>query len=132
VVCHDTYEPNETLSAAKAIPVNTAIRAYICSDTDEDYFKFTVASGQNITLDLTNLPADYDLYLYNPANQLIGKSEKSGQTAEKVTYTANMRGDYKVWVHGYGSSHDAANPYTLRAKLEDPHLIYTPLILRRH
>jgi len=130
VVCHDAYEPNETLSAAKAIPANTAIQAYICSETDDDWFKFNVASDQIITIDLTSLPADYDLYLYDPSGQQIGKSEKSGQLSEQILHTTTMRGSYKVWVTGYGSSHDASNPYTLHVQLRNIPKIYTPMILR--
>jgi len=40
--------------------------AYICPEGDEDYFKFWVISGQEITIVMDDMPKPYDLVLYDP------------------------------------------------------------------
>ena len=133
-ICPDTYEPNETFGAAKPIPTGSAIQAYICDASDDDWFQFGVVAGQTITVDLTTLPADYDLDLYDPSQGAAGSSANGGTTAEHISHTATASGAYRVYVFGYNGTHDATSPYTLRVQLSGgpaPKKLYTPIILRR-
>lgn len=60
--------------------MNTDI-GVISSTTDKDWFKFTTTSAQpKVRIDLTNLPADYDLKLYK-GSTLLGTSQNGGTTA---------------------------------------------------
>ena len=114
--CSDTYEANETLATSKLITANTNVIARIGSATDVDWFKFTnTTTLKNIKVTLTNLPADYDLYLYNSAGTLLYKSENGTTTAETVTYNAAPVATYYVKVMGYGGVFNASTCYTLRA-----------------
>lgn len=113
--CTDSYETNNSSSQAKAITANTNITAKISSTSDVDWFKFTTTTAaKNIRIDLTNLPADYDVRLYNPSGTQIGISQNGGTTAEAIIYNNGAAGTYKVKVYGYAGA-NSTSCYTLRA-----------------
>jgi hypothetical protein len=115
--CTDNYEANETRTAGKTIAVNTNITAKISSATDKDYFKFTnTTATKNIKIDLTNLPADYDVRLYRGATQ-VGISQNASTSAEQIKYNNGTVTTYYVYVYGYNGVFNANSCYTLRASL---------------
>lgn len=61
--CSDSLEPNETISTAMEIDLNSSISSYICSANDVDWYKVPVNGSGTLTIDLTSLPNDYDLIL---------------------------------------------------------------------
>jgi len=118
----DGYEPNDSFAAAYG-PISTGISycaAYICPSHDEDWFKFSVTSGQQITVDLYSLPADFDLYLYDPSGSLLGQSTNSGTTEEQIVHTASMTGDYRAYIYGYGGAYSDEDDYCLLVTLSAP------------
>jgi hypothetical protein len=116
--CTDTYESNNTTGTAKTIVVNTNINALISTSTDKDWFKFTTTSAnKNIRIDLTNLPADYDVKLYNPSGTQIAVSQNTGTTAEFIVYNNGAVGTYKIQVYGYAGAFSATACYTVRASI---------------
>ncbi len=115
--CGDSaYEPNESFSQAAAISPGV-IQAYLCDATDEDWFRFDVTAGQTIQVSLTNLPADYDLFLYNPSGDTVGESLQSGTTDESISHQALTSGAYRVRVVGYQGAYNATTPYRLSVAL---------------
>jgi len=116
--CTDVYEANETRNAAKSISVGQAITAKIGSATDKDYFKFNnTSTAKNIKIDLTNLPADYDVRLYKGATQ-VGISENGGTLDEQIIYnTTSAATTYYVYVYGYNGVFNNSVCYTLQASL---------------
>jgi len=116
--CTDTYESNNSLNQAKTIPVNTTITARISTSTDRDYFKFTTTTtNRNIRIDLTSLPADYDVRLFNPSNVQVGSSSNSSTTSELIVYNNGPVGTYKVYVFGYNGAFNATLCYNLLASI---------------
>ncbi|MBX7243468.1 MAG: fibronectin type III domain-containing protein [Bacteroidia bacterium] len=116
--CVDIYESNNSLSAAKPIAVNTTITGLISSATDNDYFTFTnTASAPNIKVTLSNLPADYDLKIYNSANTTLATAQNSGTANEVIIYNNAPVGTYKLRVYGYGGVFNATQCYNLRADI---------------
>ena len=116
--CTDTYESNNTSTAAKTIPVNTNITARIGSSTDLDWFRFSnTSTARNIRIDLTNLPADYDVRLYNPNGTQVAISQNSGTTAEVITFNTTTTGTWRIQVYGYAGAFNASLCYTLRASI---------------
>lgn len=108
VTCTDNYEANETRTTAKTIPVNTGITAKIGTSTDVDWFKFTNTTAQkNIKLNLTNLPANYNLQLYNSSGSLLKTSANTGTTSEQVTYNTNKVATYYAKVYNVSGSNSA-------------------------
>jgi hypothetical protein len=116
--CTDNYESNNTSSTAITIAANTNITARIGSSTDVDWFKFSnTSTARNIRINLTNLPLDYDLYLYNPSGTLIGQSINGSNTSEAITFNTTTVGTYRVRVIGYGGAFSSTSCYTLRASI---------------
>ncbi|TNE55503.1 MAG: T9SS type A sorting domain-containing protein, partial [Bacteroidetes bacterium] len=117
-VCSNNYESNETRSAAATISTNTDIISMIGSNGDVDYFKFSnTSAAKNIKITLTNLPYDYDLYLYNSSGSLLYKSENGSNNSETITYNGAPVSTYYIRVIGYNGAYSSSNCYTLRANI---------------
>jgi len=114
--CTDTYENNNTSGTAKTIAVNTNLTARISSSTDKDWFKFAnTTTNRNIRIDLTGLPADYDVKLYNPSGTQVAISQNGSTTSEVIIYNTTTVGTYKIQVYGYGGAFNSSLCYTFRA-----------------
>ncbi len=118
--CPGAYDvsTNGTYSGAALIPFNTDVYGLINVSNDNDYYKFVITTGGTATITLTNLPANYHLYLYsaNGTTQLAS-STNSGNSNETIsrTYTA---GTYYARVKGRNSStYNASSCYTLKVAL---------------
>lgn len=113
--CSDVYEPNNSISAAKTISVNTSIQALIGASGDNDYYKFTTTTAApKIRVQLTNLPLDYDIRLYNSSGTQIGISQNGGTTPEQIVYNgSSAAATYYVRVYGYNGAYSASSCYTL-------------------
>jgi len=93
---------------------------YICPQGDTDMYKFEVPGGQNVLIwaKLTELPANYDLYLYGPVGGSLGQSTNSGTADEQVLYAAlNQPGTYYAFVKGATTSAYHAQSYKLEVSL---------------
>ena len=114
--CTDSYESNNSRTAAKTIAVNTNIFAKIGTSTDKDWFKFvTTAAAPKIKVVLDQVPADYDLALYNSSGTTLTSSALAGTSTETVTYnTSTASATYYVQVYGYASAFNASLCYRLR------------------
>ena len=99
--CNDAYETNETRTAAKTIALSTTINAKIGTSTDQDWFKFANTSAQkNIKVNLTNLPANYDVKLWK-GTTLVGTGANSGTTNEQIIFnTTSTATTYYIQVYG--------------------------------
>jgi len=116
--CTDTYESNNSSSAAKTIPVNTNITARIGTSTDTDWFRFSnTSTARNIRIDLTNLPADYDVRLYNPNGTQVAISQNGSITSEAIVYNTTTTGTWRIQVYGYQGAFNSTLCYTLRASI---------------
>ncbi|HEV7782822.1 MAG TPA: pre-peptidase C-terminal domain-containing protein [Chitinophagaceae bacterium] len=116
--CSNTPEPNESMAAASPIAANADIFSQIGSATDVDYYSFSNAAGaSNINITLTNLPFDYDVYLFNSAGTQIGSSVASGTTSESIIYNTSVVGTYYVRVYGYAGAFSTSACYKLRAAI---------------
>jgi hypothetical protein len=116
--CTDTYETNNSLSAAKTISVNTNVSAVLGSSTDVDWFKFSnTLTAKNIRVTLSNLPADYDLRLYNSSGTLLSTSANGGNSVEQIKYNNAPVGTYYIRVYGYNGAFNTSTCYTLRADI---------------
>jgi hypothetical protein len=116
--CTDSYETNNTLSAAKLIAVNTNISALIGTSTDIDWFKFSnTSTAKNIRITLSNLPADYDLRLYNSAGTMLYSSENGSTSSETITYNNAPVATYYVRVVGYNSVYSTTACYRVNASI---------------
>jgi hypothetical protein len=99
--CNDTYESNNTSSAAKSITVGTLINAKIGVSGDVDWFKFKNTKTQkNIRVTLSNLPANYNVRLYK-GSTVVGSSSNPGTETEIIVYNNTAKeGDYLIEIFG--------------------------------
>jgi hypothetical protein len=114
-VCGEWFEPNDTQPAAARIEAGTSYRGYICDDSDEDWFKLAVPAGRQLTVDLHNLPADFDLAVHHPDGSFAVSSVENGVADERAIVAATIAGDYTIRVYGFSGSHSSADTYSLRA-----------------
>ncbi|MBC8059942.1 MAG: M4 family metallopeptidase [Clostridiaceae bacterium] len=110
----DTYEPNGTTAQAYSITKNTIYNSFIFNATDVDYYKFTQSATGTINISLTNLPKDYDLYLYKSSGTLVASSAKGSTTSESIIYNATTTGTYYVKVIGYNGVYSTSTKYALK------------------
>ncbi|TCP65116.1 M4 family metallopeptidase [Baia soyae] len=110
----DPYESNDTRATAYKISSGTTYNGKISSKTDEDWFQLTKTTSGTISVSLTNLPEDYDLYLYNSSGTLLTSSEEGGKTSESISYRGSARGTYYVKVVGYNGK-NSSSAYALKA-----------------
>jgi hypothetical protein len=116
--CSDTYESNNSQSAAKTIAVNTNITALLSTSSDIDWFKFSNTTAQkNIRITLSNLPADYDVRLYRSNGTLLYTSQNGSTTSETIKYNNATVGTYYIRVYGYNGAFSATSCYTLNASI---------------
>jgi hypothetical protein len=81
-----------------------------------DWFRFSnTSAARNIRIDLTGLPADYDVRLYNPSGTQVGISQNGGTTSEVITFNTTITGTWRIQVYGYQGAFNSTLCYTLRA-----------------
>lgn len=117
--CTDNYEPNNSRSTS--LPLTTVgvdRTAQIAAAGDNDWYRFANTSTQrNIRVDLTTLPADFDLQLYQN-NTRRRTSQNGGTSAEFVTYNTNtVASNWYAYVYGYNGAFSSTQCYTLRITL---------------
>jgi hypothetical protein len=75
---HDSYEPNDTFTQATG-PINLGqpYESYIWDEGDVDIYAFQIDQSRSVSVKLTNIAAvaDYDLFLYSAAEELLASSE---------------------------------------------------------
>ena len=117
----DEYEPNDSMSTAKAITVNTPVLATLNINTDEDWFVIDATKTGKLTVTLKSIPegCDYDLEVYRDNGIRLSYSYASGNLDEKAVAIINTVGKYYIRVY----SHIGSNPedtYELKAFISIP------------
>lgn len=108
------YEPNDTFGQAKSISLGQSYTSYIWNSSDEDYFKFIIPETGDVDIQLTSLPADYDIILFDSSNNELQDSDEGGTDNESILRSCLPAGDYFVHVYGYSGASDQSDTYRLR------------------
>ena len=120
--CSNLNEPaDNSATTATVMAVNTSISSQIGTTTDVDYFKFTTTSAApKIKITLTNLPADYDLYLHAARTNgtinttVLKSSSSSGTTSETIIHnTPTAAATYYIRVKGFNGALSTSVCYNL-------------------
>lgn len=113
--CVDNYEPNNSSAIAPVLALNTDLSAQISSASDEDWYTVTTsAPNTKLRVDLTNLPANYNMVLYNSSTNLkIVASENAGTRAELIKHNATTAGTYYLKIYGVAGAFNATKCYNL-------------------
>jgi hypothetical protein len=107
---------NNKITKASAIPPDTDVYGTINTSTDKDFYSFVITNGGTVNITLNNLPADYDIALYNGSGTIIGQSRQAG-TANETISTTLAAGNYAVRVKGKNGALDGVNCYDLKVGL---------------
>ncbi len=112
--CNGIYDGtiHNSFATAVSIPLNTNVNGTISTATDTDFYKFTVIQTGYVTVTLSTLPANYDLYVYNDKFKQYKPSTKPNTRTETVTKSMST-GIHYIKVVGVNNAFDAVNCYTL-------------------
>jgi hypothetical protein len=115
-------QPGDRPSNACPIADGATVTGFLFSSGSTTAYRFDVpASDTDVVAQLANLPADYDLYLADATNTVVGQSVLEGTTPRSIEMVL-PRGAYYLYVHSDPARDvDPDNPYTL-------HLALTPAV----
>src|SRR3954454_16048094 len=81
----DCPEPNNDLSTACDLGNDALLQGVLDNPGDIDVHRLNLTTGGRVQADLTDLPADYDLYLSDANGGVVGQSVHEGTTPEQLT-----------------------------------------------
>jgi GH25 family lysozyme M1 (1,4-beta-N-acetylmuramidase) len=121
--CADTYESNNTYTTAtNPFPtlfitvVNQSINSYIFSSSDVDWYRVGMDGPGTLTINLTSLPADYDIYLFDSDGTTeLGTGTVGGTTNEQIIYNYNLSASTLKYIKviGYSGNFNQCDDYVL-------------------
>jgi hypothetical protein len=113
-------QPGDRPSNACPIADGATVTGFILGSGSTTAYRFDVpAPDTDVVAQLSDLPADYDLYLADATNALVGQSVLEGTTPRSIELVL-PQGTYYLYVHSDPARDvDPDNPYTL-------HLALTP------
>lgn len=124
--CAELIEPdnsvdgNDTPQTAEAVTVfPAAIRAFIETPTDTDYYRIRVDSVQIVTLSLS-VPTlkNYDLMLLTASHSSLGISQQPAGQTEWIDARVE-KGSYYIKIWGVNGSYDSKQSYLLTIAISD-------------
>jgi hypothetical protein len=97
----------------------TTVAGYLQAEAATNAYQFlATAPSTRIVASLTDLPADYDLYLEDGTGSIVAASVHEGTTPENVDQVLPA-GTYVLYVHvDAARAFDADNPYQLTLSIE--------------
>jgi len=111
-------EPNDTPDSACALVDGMSLPGFLSAPNDTRAYRVVSTAPQaRLLADLTDLPADYDLYLADPSGGLLAQSVQEGTVPESVDLMVPA-GTYYIYVHvDPERAFDANDPFLLHLSL---------------
>jgi hypothetical protein len=117
--CDDSDEPNNTKNQASCIFPGTIAKAAASSGEDDDWYFFqTTGSNTNCRVVLSNLPADYDMEIFNAAGKRAGASTNPFKINDTIVVNNGKDESYWVRVYGYKKAYHPFHCYSLGLQLD--------------
>ena len=102
----DIFEPNESLSTAKALPqIGINLNAQICDEDDHDWYHYTVKES-NVQIKLSGLPFNCGLEVILNGNSFV--SNELGLANEVIDLPNLTIGDL-IQIHVYGADNGSSS-----------------------
>ena len=115
--CTDKYEDNNAKTNAKVLITNTTISANIGYAADNDWFKFSNSASQRyIKLTLSNIPAEYQMRLFDSSGTLIAEATSSSTIAKTIKWNNGKVGSFHIQIFTKNSVFNAKNCYELKVE----------------
>lgn len=112
--CSDPWEPNNLPWSGPFRTLPGTFHGTIGDNLEADYFRFAISEPRAIHARLTELPANYDLYLVLPSYQILTFSGNGGTADEEFIYSNLPAGEYAIRVSAWpGEFVDPTQCYTL-------------------
>ncbi len=111
--CTDQFESNNSANAATLVfanPLNSGSSNYTLQGNmgfagDQDWYRVNIQACGTLTVNLSNLPLNYDLELWNAAaNTTLSGSYNTGTSNEQVTFTSTSSSLTHVYVKVYANN----------------------------
>jgi hypothetical protein len=115
VVFDKNLESNDTMEAAFPLVSRAVYNQYIDSPLDFDWYSFKGYAGKKVKVMLTNLPFDYELYVYDRYGTRLFSSTNGGTSSELIEFTVPETATYYILVSPSGGGYSLAKPYRLTA-----------------
>jgi hypothetical protein len=91
-------EPNDGPESACVLAVDAPVFGEISAQQDLDVYRFDALAPGTVRVDLSNLPADYDLYLVDSSGEVLGSSVQESTAPERLEVALQQPGAYFVYV----------------------------------
>lgn len=98
----DANEPNDQQSEAAVI--RNSAEGVICPATDKDWFRYEHTQGSILKADLSRLPEDYDLEVYNENGVRLEGSYNQYLANEQIVLLDAAPGTYFFRIFGYNNA----------------------------
>ena len=92
----DTFEPNDKYVDAKELLLNesgsASVESYISYPTDFDFYKINIGVDSSATVSLKDLPADFDIVIFDDFNKGVSMGEKftQFQNSEEINASGEL------------------------------------------
>ncbi|UGB30558.1 pre-peptidase C-terminal domain-containing protein [Metabacillus sp. B2-18] len=111
-------EANNTLNSANSIESGVIYKGKISDSTDVDYYKLNANDAGHIRVSLTDLPKDYEVAVYDRADNLVARSSRGGTNGEYITIERAVAGNYFIKVYPNGNDDYSEYEYKLKVTYE--------------
>jgi len=113
-VCSDNYEPNNSYLQATPINPGDVIHALIDPSGDVDFYSFALTgNAHHIRAILSDLPANYDMTLYNSNSAKLATAKNKGKVNDTLIKNYSLLGTYYLKVNASQGKSNPTKCYTL-------------------
>ncbi len=115
----EAYPPDEAPDRLEEVTrtqgIGTPLVGFVAPEGDLDWYRFELTATMRLRVTLAELPADYDLYLFDGSGRFLWASTWGRRLPEEIVVRAPA-GVYYVQLAGYAGAWDGEVPYRLLAE----------------
>ena len=104
----DQYEPNDSISVATSILINSTTAANIHNASEDDYYTLNLTSGDmvwaNLTFSHSTADLQLNMYRYNGLNNILFDYSHSSSDNEQVFFNVTSNATYYVGIFSSGGA----------------------------
>lgn len=109
-------EPNDDLTTATPLTIGIDTDGTLNTGKDVDIYSVAITKPAKVQLTFSRLPERYDLYIYDPHQNLIATTTRTGFSESEGTFLARETGVYHFkFFTNYNNPN--ISPYTIRLSL---------------
>ncbi len=117
--CENDYEPDNSIYSARNISDGDRIYSRISVPGDEDWYQIQLRQDENLQVILKDMPADYDISVFDATLKEAGVSQNYGLAADTVVLNHALPGIYYILIKGFNRAHNFTHCYELVPAVSD-------------